>query len=290
MARLALLINPTSGKGRGLEVAARAAQPLRDAGFTVERVIGHDADHATDLLRAALADGVETFGVVGGDGMVHLAAQALAGTQATLGIIPAGTGNDAARALGIPLKDAAKAAETIIGGRVREIDLAQVGERYFVTVLAAGFDAIVTERGNAMTWPRGQARYNLATLVELRGLQARPYLLDIDGTTHRFEAIGVAVGNTATYGGGMQICAGAVPDDSLLDVVVIGAINRRELLRTFPKLFKGTHLQHPQVTVLRGARVTVAAPGIVGYADGERIGALPLTVSVAPRALRVLAP
>lgn len=288
--RVALLINPTAGKGRGARVPSLVAPRLRDAGYDVRQLVGRDADEALDLARQCVAEGVETLAAVGGDGMVHLALQAVAGTQTRLGLIPTGTGNDVARLLDIPRKDPLAAADVVIGGRERSLDLARVGDRWFVTVLAAGFDAIVNERANRMGWPRGQARYNLATVAELRGLHARPYTIEVDGQTHHFHAVGVAIGNGPSYGGGMRICEGATPDDGLLDVVVIGDITRRELLRTFPLVFKGTHLAHPDVTVLRGRSVTVAAPGIVAYADGERVGSLPLTVEVVPGALTVLAP
>lgn len=290
MPTIALLINPTSGKGRGAKVPSLVAPRLRDAGYDVRQLVGRDGDEALDLARQAVADGVETLVVAGGDGMVHLAVQALAGSQTRLGLIPAGTGNDVARTLDIPRKDPIAAADVVIGGRVREIDLARTGDRWWVTVLAAGFDAIVNERANRMSWPKGQARYNLATLAELRRMTARPYVLDVDGEVHHFDAVGVAVGNGPSYGGGMRICEGASVEDGLLDVVVIGDITRRQLLKTFPEVFKGTHLSHDEITVYRGRRITVAAPGITAYADGERIGELPLTTQVVPKALKVLTP
>lgn len=288
--QIAVLTNPTAGKGRGGRVGDVVLPRLSDAGYDVRSLQGRDADEALDLARKAVADGIETLVVVGGDGMVHLAVQALAGTQTRLGVVPAGTGNDVARALDLPRKDAAAAADVIIAGKERVIDLARIGHKHYVTVLAAGFDAIVNERANQMTWPKGQMRYNLATLAELRTFSPIPYLLDVDGERHRFEAMMVAVGNSASFGGGMRIAEGALIDDGVLDVMVIAPMGRLELLRTFPKLFSGSHIGHPKVTRYLAKSVTVAAPGIVAYADGERIGALPLTVEVAPNALRVLVP
>ena len=141
-----------------------------------------------------------------------------------------------------------------------------------------------------MTRPSGQMRYNLATIAELRTFTPIPYVLDVDGKQERFEAMLVSVGNTASYGGGLRITEGAVADDGLLDVVVIGPISKRELVTTYPKLFKGTHVHHPAYRHLTARSVTVAAPGIVAYADGERIAPLPLTIDVEPGALRVLVP
>ena len=176
----------------------------------------------------------------------------------------------------------------MIAGRPRTIDLARSGAAYFVTVLAAGFDAIVNERANKMTWPRGQMRYNLATLAELRVFKPLSYTLELDGVVREVEAMLVAVGNGPSFGGGLRITEGALLDDGLLDVVIIKTMSKPDLVRTYPKLFSGTHTTHPKYELHRVAKVTVAAPGIVSYADGERFGALPLTIECAPGALTVL--
>ena len=285
---IALLTTPTSGKGKGARARDAVLPRLRDAGLVVRNLEGRDPDEALDLARQCVADGVETLVVCGGDGMVHLGAQAVATSGTRLGIIPAGTGNDVARYFDIPRKDPLAAADRVVGGHERTIDLARSGSKYFVTVMAAGFDAIVNERANQMTWPRGQMRYNLATLAELRTFRPLPYTLDLDGTTLRLDAMLVAVGNGPSFGGGLRITEGAVLDDGLLDVVIIKTMTKPDLVRTYPKLFKGTHIHHPQYEHHRVRCVTVAAPGIVAYADGERFGPLPLTVECAPGALTVL--
>ena len=291
MARqITLLTNPTAGKGRGARTAATALPRLQDAGFRVRHVAGRDADEALDLARASVADGAESLVVCGGDGMVHVAVQALAGSATSLGLIPAGTGNDVARYLGIPRNDPQAAADVVVGSKVRTIDLARAGATHFITVLAAGFDSKVNERANKMTWPRGQMRYNLATLAELRVFQPLPYVLDLDGGERRLDAMLVAVGNGPSFGGGLRITHGASIDDGWLDVVVIKPMSKVELVKTYPKLYYGGHVHHPQYEHHRVRSVTVAAPGVVAYADGERIGALPLTVQVAPSSLRVLTP
>ena len=287
---LALLTNPTAGKGKGARTAAMALPRLLEAGYDVRSLAGRSPEEAMELARQCVADGIEALVVCGGDGMVHLGVQAVAGTDTPLGIIPAGTGNDVARYLDLPRSDPALAADVVTRGKERVIDLARVGSVHFVTVLAAGFDAIVNERANAMAWPKGQMRYNLATLAELRVLAPIPYVLELDGVEERLEATLVAVGNGPSFGGGLRITEGAELDDGMLDVVVIRPLSKLGLLRTYPKLFKGTHVHAPQYQHHRVRRVTVAAPGIVAYADGERIGALPLTIEVVPGALRVLVP
>jgi diacylglycerol kinase (ATP) len=287
---IALLTNPTAGKGRGARTAALALPRLRDAGFSVRSLAGRDVDEARELARESVADGVESLVVCGGDGMVHLAAQVLAGTSTNLGIIPAGTGNDVARYLGIPRNDPQLAADVVVGSRVRTIDLARSGPTYFVTVMAAGFDSKVNERANAMTWPRGQMRYNVATLAELRVFEPLPYTLELDGEVRRCEAMLVAVGNGPSFGGGLRIAEGAEIDDGRLDVVVIQAMSKAKLVRSYPRLFTGSITEMAEYEHHRVTQVTVAAPGVVAYADGERLGSLPLTVDVVPDALRVLAP
>ena len=294
MPRIALLTNPTSGRGRGARARSAVLDVLRGTDLEVLDLVGADADEAAALATGAVADGSDALWVCGGDGLVHLAVQALAGTGTPLGVVPAGTGNDVARYLDLPRTDPEAAAQLLLramrSGSTRTIDLARAGDTHFTTVLAAGFDAKVNERANAMTRPRGQMRYNIATLAELRTFTPIHYTLDLDGETRMLEAMMVAVGNGPSYGGGLRMTEGAVLDDGLLDVVVIGPMSKPELVRTYPRLFTGTHRSHPAYEHHRVRRVTVAATGIVAYADGERFGPLPLTVECVPGALEVLVP
>jgi diacylglycerol kinase (ATP) len=290
---IALLTNPTAGRGRGARHRDAALPRLRESGFVVRNLEGRDADEAADLARGCVADGVEALVVCGGDGLVHLGVQAVAGTGVPLGLIPSGTGNDVARYLGLPRTDQVAAADRIIASRRRTIDLARSGDRWFVTVLAAGFDAMVNERANAMTWPRGQMRYNLATLAELRTFRPIPYTLQLDSgsgvETVEHEAMLVAVGNGPSFGGGLRITEGALLDDGVLDVVVITRMSRSKLVRSYPRLFTGRIDGVAEYVHRRVRSVTIAAPGIVAYADGERFGPLPLTVECVPAALEVIA-
>lgn len=287
--RIALLTNPTSGKGRGARARAVALPRLRAAGFEVDDLVGTDETDARTLASSAVAAGVDALVVCGGDGLVHLAVQVLAGSGTSLGIVPAGTGNDVARYFDIPRRDPGAAADRLVEARSTTIDLARSDTAYFVTVLAAGFDAVVNERANRMTWPRGQMRYNLATLAELRTFQPLHYELELDGRPAELDAMLVAVGNGPSFGGGLRITEGAELDDGLLDVVIIKPMGKVDLVRTYPKLFNGTHVTHPQYEHHRVKQVRVACPGIVTYADGERFGPLPLTIECAPGALKVLA-
>ncbi|MFD5192924.1 diacylglycerol kinase [Streptomyces sp. NPDC058357] len=292
---ITLFVNPTAGRGRGAHAAQPAASALRDAGFSVRTVLGEDADDALRRAREAVAGGTGALIAVGGDGMMSLALQAVAGTMTPLGVVAVGTGNDFARALGLPIRDPAAAgrlaAEALKGGAVREIDLGRVGERWFGSVLASGFDSRVNDRGNRMRWVGGRFKYDLAILAELAAFKPIPYRIRLDGGPVReIEATLIAVGNGTTYGGGMRICADAVMDDGLFDVTVVGDCSRTTLIKVFPRVYKGTHLGHPEVTVHRVSSIELAAAGVTAYADGEQLGALPLTAHCVPGAVRVLVP
>ncbi|MFE2932115.1 diacylglycerol kinase [Streptomyces sp. NPDC059278] len=292
---ITLFVNPTAGRGRGAHAAQPAASALRDAGFSVRTVLGEDADDALRRAREAVAGGTGALIAVGGDGMMSLALQAVAGTMTPLGVVAVGTGNDFARALGLPIRDPAAAgplaAEALKGGGVREIDLGRVGERWFGSVLASGFDSRVNDRGNRMRWVGGRFKYDLAILAELAAFKPIPYRVRLDdGPVREIEATLIAVGNGSTYGGGMRICADAVMDDGLFDVTVVGDCSRTTLLKVFPRVYKGTHLGHPKVTVHRVSSIELAAAGVTAYADGEQLGALPLTARCVPGAVRVLVP
>jgi diacylglycerol kinase (ATP) len=292
---ITLVVNPAAGRGRGARAAAPALAALRDAGFSVTTVIGSDGPDALRRTREAVAEGTGALVAVGGDGMVSLAVQAVAGTGTPLGVVAAGSGNDYARALGLPLGDPGAAARLVAGllkgPGPRPVDLGRAGGRWFATVLASGFDSKVNDRGNRMRAAAGRFRYEIAMLAELAALAPVPYRLTLDdGAEREVEATLVAIGNTASYGGGLRICPGADSDDGLFDVTVVSACSRTTLLTVFPRVYRGSHIGHRVVTVHRAASVTLAAPGTTAYADGEPLGALPLTARCVPGALRVLAP
>ncbi|MFG2711549.1 diacylglycerol kinase [Streptomyces goshikiensis] len=304
-AEITLFVNPTAGRGRGARAAQPAASALRAAGFCVRTVFGADAGDALAQLRTAVREGTGAVLAVGGDGMVSLALHALAGTLVPLGVIAVGTGNDFARAMGLPVRDPEQAGrlagEALKEGRIREIDLGRVDRAggadgggsgtWYGTVLCSGFDSRVNDRGNRMRLPAGRFKYDLAMIAELAAFRPFPYRITLDdGHVIETEATLVAVGNGSSYGGGMRICADAVPDDGLFDITVVGDCSRATLLRVFPRVYRGTHLSHPKVTVHRARKVTLEAAGSTAYADGEPMGPLPVTAECVPAALRLLMP
>jgi diacylglycerol kinase (ATP) len=211
-------------------------------------------------------------------------------------VVPAGTGNDFAAGIGVPADPLAAAVAIAVAVRdrtARPVDLARLvpadgAARWFGAVLAAGFDAVVNERANRMRRPRGPRRYDIAIALELARLRPRRYTLTLDGVAQTLDGVLVAVGNCPSYGGGMRICPDADPTDGLLDVVVGAAMGRASMALLKPRVRRGTHVHDPRVTSHRAREVRVDAHGIVGYADGERIAPLPLTITCVPGALCVL--
>ena len=293
--RVALVVNPTSGKGAGRAFGDQTRRLLVGAGHEVADVSGADYEEARARGLAAVQDGVDTLVVVGGDGMVHLGVNLCAQTATRLAVVAAGTGNDFARNLGLPVRDPAASVRLLESGTTRRIDLGRVrhgtaGEKWFGGVLGAGFDAIVNARAQRMRWPRGQMRYNLAVLRELPVFRAIPYVIEVDGQRVETRAMLVTVANTTSFGGGMRVCPDADVTDGLLDVMIVNALSIPAFLRVFPKVYSGTHVTHPAVHMLRGARIRLEATGIQSQADGEPFARLPVDAEVVPGALDVVVP
>ncbi|WP_138757792.1 diacylglycerol kinase family protein [Modestobacter altitudinis] len=288
---VAVLVNAQAGRGRGARATAAVVAALTAAGVRPRLLTGTDRDDAERQAAAAVADGVPAVAALGGDGAAHAALQAVAGTGTPLGLLPAGSGNDLALALGVPADPAAAAralAEDLHSGAVRRVDAARTGDRWWATVLCCGFDSAVTDRADRLRWPRGPRRYDVAILAELARLRPREVELTVDGVGRPWEVTLVAVGNTPWYGGGLKIAPGADPGDGLLEVVVVGPVSRRELVRTRPRLAAGTHVDHPAVTVLRGREVVLHGAGLTTYADGEPVSPLPAVSVCVPGALTVV--
>ncbi|WP_445153874.1 diacylglycerol/lipid kinase family protein [Arthrobacter sp. Hor0625] len=299
--KIALAVNPRASFGRGPQAGRDAADCFRAAGAEVVLLCEDSYEALARAVDKSLADGVDALVVAGGDGMVHLGVNALAGSGAPygatpLGIIPSGTGNDVARTLGLPRHDTDAAAARVLaglgsGGRLIDAGRISSGGRthWFAGVVSAGFDAAVNERANAWRRPRGQARYNLAMLRELATFRAIEYTVTADGERWEQGAMLISVANGQSIGGGMKVAPDAALDDGFLDLFIVTPLSRARFLAVFPKVFSGRHVDHPAVQLRRVRRVELEARGVVAYADGERIGPLPLVIDVVPAAVRVLA-
>ncbi|MEU8894705.1 YegS/Rv2252/BmrU family lipid kinase [Nocardia sp. NPDC048505] len=304
-----VVTNRLSGLGKGHDVAAAAIARLAERGVEVTEIRAPSAAESVRLVRDSLAaaDRPDAVICVGGDGLMNVMLAAVAQTGVPLGLIPSGTGNDLARALGVPTDDPRAAADLAVAGRTRVLDLGRIeaagaAPMWFATITGTGFDARVTLRANRMRWPKGPSRYSFAALAELAGGLAVPYRIELTGvapgaldnpagdTVVETEAVMVAIGNTRTYGGGMLICPDAEPDDGLLDITVVRAVSRLEMLKLLPALSAGKRIDHPATVQYRVAAVTLDAEGAPATADGEPAGSLPVTLRAVPGALTVLVP
>jgi diacylglycerol kinase (ATP) len=257
---------------------------------------GSDYDEASENGRKAIADGtIDALAVAGGDGMVHLGVNLCAETPVPLAIMPCGTGNDAAMTLGIPIDDAAGAAELAVSALsnplVTDLGLGVTSSRrfYFFNSASAGFDAIVNKRANRWKYPKGPSRYTIAMLYELITFNSLKYRAKINGEDRDIDGMLCAIANGPSYGGGMLVAPEATVDDGFLDLFIVHKITKLELIKVFPKVFTGQHVSHPAVEIIRATEVKLVSEGVPVYADGEAAGQLPMTVSIAANALRVLA-
>lgn len=289
-------VNPMASFGNRREVGPRVVERLREAGHKVIDVGQPNLElQRRETIRAVEA-GADALVVVGGDGMVNLGINIVAGTELPLGIVPSGSGNDLADGLGIPTSDTEAAIDALLAalelppraidaGLVRHGDLST----WFGCVLSAGFDATVNERANSMTRPRGGNRYVLALLWELATLAPRHYRIVADGEAFEVDAMLISVANNRSLGGGMRIVPHADLADGRLELFIVTKMSKLRFLRMFPRVFAGRHTDLPEVSFRPLSTVRIEAEGVIAYADGERLGPLPLEVSVVPGALRVFA-
>ncbi len=295
-----LLVNPRAGQGRAGERAAIVCGLIEDAALPVVLSETKSPQDTVNQAAEAWASGARAVVACGGDGTLNQVLQGLMQARSVdenpvLGLVAAGTGNDNARSLGIPTEPNEVAAALVDGlqaNRTARVDLARVqtedADAWFVGVLSTGFDSSVNERANRRRWPPGRAKYILAMVAELGAFHPVDYQVSVDG--REIDGLGmlVAVGNGASYGGGMRICPTAQVDDGYLDLTWVGPVSKPAFLKVFPRVFAGTHLEHPQVRALRGVHLTINAPGQVAYADGERIGSLPVQIDLVKGVLEVL--
>jgi YegS/Rv2252/BmrU family lipid kinase len=287
---VALIVNPSAGGGRGLRALPGVQERLGELGVVFSTDATRDLDHARALAADAAAAG-RVVVALGGDGLVGCVAGALRHVPgAVLGVLPGGRGNDFARVLGIPL-EAREACEVIAHGSPRAVDLGAAGEHAFIGIASLGFDSEANEYANAAPARLGGLVYVYGALRALATWKPAAFTVDVDGETVRFSGWSVAAANSKAYGGGMYLAPDARLDDGALDVVLSYATSKPHFLRSLPKLFKGSHVEDPSIRVLRGARVRIDAdrPFAV-FADGDPIGALPITLHVLPRAVDVLMP
>ena len=281
----AIVINPTSGQGRGAEVGKTVIGFFSKHDLKYQVVSGISADNVLRDLRTFLQNNPLCPGVisVGGDGLAHLILQAVVPSKIAFAVIPAGTGNDFVRALKWSLSDIEAQLDFVTTHDPSPIDLGLVDGEWFGAVLSSGFDSTVNERANKLSWPKGPAKYNVAIALELPTFKPSHFTIELDDRTIETEAMLIAVGNGSSYGGGMQVCPHASFTDGLFDVMVLSPISKLEFIRIFPTVYSGNHIKHPEVNVYQTKKIRINAKA-VAYADGERIGALPISAECVPGA------
>ncbi len=288
-----IIVNPSAGRGRARRLLPRLEAVLEKGSLDVDLRLSASPAEPPALAREAMARGRAVV-ACGGDGLVGELAAVVAEGDGVMGIIPAGAGNDFARHLGLDPRRPLEALAVLELGLEGEVDMGRVNGRLFCCVAGTGFDAEANRWANTVERLSGTPLYVAAVLRTLASYRPQPFRIAADGAVRQVEAWLVAVANAPSYGGGMLVAPTARVDDGMLDVAVIGALPRSQFLRTFPKVFKGTHVEHPAVEVFSARRVEIASDGgelaLEVYADGERVGPLPVEIEAVPRALRLIVP
>jgi diacylglycerol kinase (ATP) len=283
----ALVINPVAGQGKGTTVGTYVAGWLSQRKIPYTIIAGNSSIALADHLSVFIERNPDSKGViaVGGDGLLHIILQRVTPAQIPFTVIPAGTGNDFVRTLGWDLENFEAQLTAVTSNEPSSIDLGLVDGEWFGAILSTGFDSVVNEKANTMQWPKGPMKYNAAIAIELPRFKPRHYEITLDDRTFATEAMLIAVSNGRSYGGGMLVSPNASIVDGLFDVMILHPVSKIEFIKVFPTVFAGTHVSHPAVEIVRSKSVTIESKA-VAYADGERIGQLPVSAECIQSAAR----
>jgi len=279
-----IVLNRKSGRGRAKKLSQILISLLDRNEIAYELVDESSAIKTSEKIRELFLIGdFETLIAIGGDGLVHLCIQEIALKSINFGVIPAGTGNDFARCIGVYGKSVAEIFENYVSYQPKKLDLGRIScphkTEWFVQVLSTGFDANVNAAATTFRWPRGKAKYTIATFLILSKFKSIKYEFDIDGVSFSQQGMLLTVANGSNYGGGMKISPKSLNSDGLLDLIMVGPVSRLTLLRIFPRVFSGRHIDHPKVNSYSGKRVQISAD-TSAFADGEFISPLPIEIEV----------
>ena len=285
-----LVVNSKAGKGRASKLAGKFEVLLKSNNLPYEIINKATYEETFSEYRLSIASGkFEKVVAIGGDGLVNLCLQEVAEQNIGLSVIPAGTGNDFARAVGSHKKSVNEIFNIVRSQDPTTIDLGLVtgafGKRWYVQVLSTGFDALVNNLANRINWPRGQMKYTLATVLTLARFKPIPYELIIDGKQFKQDFMLLSVANGETYGGGMRICPDASNSDGIFDILLVHPVSKIVLLSIFPKVFTGRHVPHPKIDIIRGKKVQISADALA-FADGEFVSKLPIEITNVKNALK----
>jgi diacylglycerol kinase (ATP) len=297
---LVIIANPRAGRGKVEGQLPEIERILAEAGLAYRIVRTTHPGHATEAAREALRGGERYLVAAGGDGTVHEVVNGMlengepVAADAVLGIVAAGSGCDIVRSFGLP-GDAVRATHHLAGQAVRRIDVSKVTftagsaqvTRYFANIAEAGLGAAVVARAAKLPGFLGPAKYLCGFWLTLPSFQPAAVRLTADGRSFEWRAHNVVLANCRYYGGGMQISPKSQPDDGMLDVLaMVGP--KTDAFTMLPKIYKGAHLPHRNVTEVRASRVQLEAdPPLQIEADGEVLGTTPASFEVVPRAIRV---
>lgn len=301
--RIGVAINPSSGRGRGSSYGEQTRDVLSRYPVDIVELSGASAAESLHKARQAVSEGaIDALLTVGGDGMVHVGANAVADTHVPLGIIAVGSGNDIAREFRLPIRNVYNSVHQVIsclfGGRARPTDViaidSAVGRSYALAVLSAGIDAAINLRTNNLTWPKGNMRYVRAALESLSAFPTYGMRIRVDGMEARGPITLAAIANTRYIGGGMNIAPQAKTDDGILNVMVGYAPHAVTLLRLLPLLYSGKYASSRIIHTIAGRHIHIeedpafGSPAPIAMADGEIIDKLPLDITCLPGGLDLL--
>lgn len=293
MKPLGVIVNPSANRGGAKAVGAKAIELLRSRSIEVLDFSADSAEAASNKLmdRASELSGIVA---IGGDGTSQLGVNLAMQTSLPLGLVPAGSGNDQVRQLGIPLDDLEAAIDNIRDNlaAVRQVDVMWVETSYrsFFSLgsISAGFDAICAERANRLKWPKGPNSYVAAMLLELPKFKPIRYRVLADGVEREISAMLCGVANVKNFGGGMMISPESEITDGEVEVFILHQVSRRKLLEIFPKVYSGQHVKYAEVEIFKAKQVRIENAGFPMTCDGEIIGPAPFSVSVHPGALSLI--
>lgn len=283
-----IIINPTAGRGRMQARAINLEDRLLEKGIRAEFLETQRPGHAFELAKAAAESGVGQVCVAGGDGSISEVVNALVGSNVELGIIALGTGNDVARSLGLPINQPEAALDVILNGKVRAIDVGVGDGRYFISLIGVGFPALVASQANQMRRVHGPLTFFLSVYRAVLRMKAHPVRIELDDRELKLRCTSILIQNTPYTGGGLLMAPQAEMDDGLLDVVVVGDIGRLDLMLNFPRVYRGTHLNHSKFSGYRSRCVKVESESpLEVILDGDLMGTVPLSAGVLQKALKV---
>ena len=280
-----VVVNPKAGQGAAASLATQVVGFLASRKIAYRMISPNSSAETKSLVSESLRNGeASKLLSVGGDGLFHLLLQLAMEFKVPLAVAPGGTGNDFYRTLGWFDSELREYLEHLISTEPTFVDVGVADGEYFGAVLSSGFDSVVNERANKMKWPKGPAKYNVAIALEFPKFSAIEFKIFADEKVLEVEAMLIAIGNGQSYGGGMRVCPNADLHDGLLDIMILHPVSKLEFIKVFPTVYQGSHIEHPQVEVIRAKKVRIESSAIA-YADGERIGQLPVQVESLPQSL-----